>query len=221
MPVASPAAHEIFAGLLSPPQIDLLNLWLVAAVRHGQRVSAAYWTPLAMLAARNPDLDRTALVNAVGDRGVWFVEQNPQWARLAKSLRSRRQDASPERNAVALEVTEDAVRADPDLIMDAARPWSDQLTRTVVQIIGSGQLRQRGARYATGVGARLPLQHYELLRSAVPQILERQELLTPAGLRWVREALLALERTVWLRLEMRSAFSDEPIMVERLEIPPW
>jgi hypothetical protein len=221
VPVASPAAHEILAGLLSPPQIDLLNLWLVAAVRHGQRVSAAYWTPLAMLAARSPDLDRTALVNAVGDRGVWFVEQNPQWARLAKSLRSRLQDASQERNVVAPEVTEDAVRADPDLIMDAARPWSDQLTRTVVQIIGGGQLRQRGARYATGVGARLPLQHYELLRSAVPRILERQELLTPAGLRWVREALLALERTVWIRLEMRSAFCDEPIMVERLEIPPW
>ena len=221
VPVASPAAHEILAGLLSPPQIDLLNLWLVAAVRHGQRVSAAYWTPLAMLAARSPDLDRTTLVNSVGDRGVWFVEQNPQWARLAKSLRSRLRDASPERNVVALEVTEDAVRADPDLIMDAARPWSDRLTRTVVQIIGSGQLQQRGARYAAGVGARLPLQHYELLRSAVPQILARQELLTPAGLRWVREALLALERTVWLRLEMRSAFSDEPIMVERLEIPPW
>jgi hypothetical protein len=65
------------------------------------------------------------------------------------------------------------------------------------------------------------VQHYELLRSAVPQIVGRQELLTPAGVRSVREALLALERTVWLRIEMRSAFSGEPIMVERLEIPAW
>jgi hypothetical protein len=105
--------------------------------------------------------------------------------------------------------------------MNAAAPWSDQLSRTVIQIIGSGQLRQRGARYASKVGARLPLQHYELLRLAVPQIIERQELLTPAGLRSVREALLALERTAWLRVEMRSTFSGEPIMVERLEIPPW
>jgi hypothetical protein len=221
VPVASPAAHRILVGLLSPPQVDLINLWLIAAVRYGQRVAAAYWTLLAMLAARGPDIDRTALVRAIGDRGVWFVEQNPQWGRLAKSLRSHLQDASPEPNVVAVDATEDAVRADPDLIMDAATPWSEQLTRTVVQIIGSGQLRQRGSRYATGVGARLPLQHYELLRSAMAQIAERQESLTPAGLRSVREALLALERTVWLRVEMRSAFSGEPIMVERLEIPRW
>jgi hypothetical protein len=221
VPVASPAAHEILAGLLSPPQIDLLNLWLVAAVRYGQRVSASYWTPLAMLAARSPDLDRTALGKAIGERGVWFVEQNPQWVRLAKSLRSQVADTSPDRNAIAVAVTEDAVRANPDLIMDAATSWSGQLTRTVVEIIGSGQLRQRGARYATAVGARLPLQHYELLSSAVAQITEHQELLTPAGLRSVREALLALERTVWLRIEMRRAFSGEPITVQRLEIPPW
>jgi hypothetical protein len=221
LPVASPAAHEILAGLLAPPQIDLLNLWLLAAVRCDQGVSAAYWTPLAMLAARSPDLDRTALVKAVGDRGVWFIEQNPHWARLAKSLRSQVADTSAERNVADVDVTEDAVRANPDLIMDAATPWSDQLTRTVVDIIGSGQLRQRGARYATAVGTRVPLQHYELLRSAVPQIADRQELLTPAGLRLVREALLALERTVWLRIEMHSAFSGKPIVVQRLEIPPW
>ena len=45
--------------------------------------------------------------------------------------------------------------------------------------------------------------------------------LTPAGLRSVRAALLALERTVWLRIEMQHAFSNEPMMVQRLEIPPW
>src|SRR4029453_15066137 len=148
VPAASPAAHKILVGLLSPPQIDLLNLWLLAAARYSQGVSAAYWTALAMLAARSPDFDRKALAKAVGDRGLWFVEQNPQWARLAKSLRSHPQDAAPERKEVAVTVTEDAVRANPDRIMDAATPWSDQLTLTVVEIIGSGQLRQRGARYA-------------------------------------------------------------------------
>jgi hypothetical protein len=40
-------------------------------------------------------------------------------------------------------------------------------------------------------------------------------------LRFVREALLALERTAWLRFEIRSAFTGEPICVERLEIPQW
>jgi hypothetical protein len=109
-------------------------------------------------------------------------------------------------------VTEDAVRADPELIMDAGTPWSKQISSGVLEIICSGQLQQRAVRYATAVGVRLPLQHYELVRSALQ---------TPIGLRFVREALLALERTAWLRFEIRSAFTGEPISVERLEIPQW
>ena len=107
---------------------------------------------------------------------------------------------------------EDAVRADPELIMHAGTPWSEELTSTILEIICSGQLQQRAVRYATVVGIRLPLEHYELVRSALQ---------TPIGLRFVREALLALERTAWLRFEIRSAFTGEPIIVERLEIPPW
>jgi hypothetical protein len=95
--------------------------------------------------------------------------------------------------------------------MRAGMTWSAQLTSTVLDTICSGQLRQRGVRYAAAVGARLPLEHYELLRSA---------LLAPTGLRSVREALLCLERTVWLRLEMQSAFTGEPIMVDRVEVQP-
>ena len=155
MPVASPAAHEILAGLLSPPRIDLLNLWLIAAVRHGQRVSAAYWTPLAMLAARSPDLDR-GRSSTVGRPRRLVRRAEPAVGAACQEPAVTRSGRSPDRNVVAVAVTEDAVRADPDLIMDAATPWSDQLTRTVVEIIGSGQLRQRGARYATAVGARLP-----------------------------------------------------------------
>jgi hypothetical protein len=109
-------------------------------------------------------------------------------------------------------VTEDAVRADPELIMYAGTLWSKQLSSAVLEIICSGQLQQRAVRYATAVGVQLPLQHYELVRSALQ---------TPIGLRFVREALLALERTAWLRLEIRSAFTGKPISVERLEIPQW
>jgi len=213
VPVAGSAAHEILARLISPPQVDLLNLWLVTAVQAGQRASAAYWTSLVLVAVRTAALDRTALAGAIGDRGVWFVEQNPQWARLGKDLRSRLSDrASAEHTVAGVEVGEDAVRADPESIMAAAMPWPDRLTRTVLEIIGSGRLHKRGVRYAAAVGARLPLEHYELLRSA---------LLTSTPLPSVREALLALERTVWVRLEMRSAFTAEPIMAERLAMPPW
>jgi hypothetical protein len=59
-PVASRAAHEILDRLLSPPQLELLNLWLIAAVQHGQLVSSSYWTPLALVAARSPAVDRSA-----------------------------------------------------------------------------------------------------------------------------------------------------------------
>jgi len=90
-----------------------------------------------------------------------------------------------------------------------------------LEIIGSGRLQQDGIRYAARVGARLTLQHYELLRSAVQRITAQLDSVMPGGLRSAREALLALERTVWLRVEMRTAFTGEPIMVERLEIPQW
>jgi hypothetical protein len=220
-PVASRAAHEILLRLLSPPQIDLLNLWLQTAADHGQRASAAYWTPLAMVAARTAEFDRKLLAGVVGDRGTWFIEQNPQWARLAKSLRSDTKEKPSPPNVVDVEATEEAVRADPELIMRISPPWSNQVTRAVLDIIAGGQLQQRGVRYAAAVGARLPLGHYELLRSTIEQIVRRGVALPPAGLRSVREGLLALERTVWLRIEMGSAFSGEPITVQRLELPQW
>jgi hypothetical protein len=219
-PVASGTAHEILARLLTPPRVDLLNLWLLAAAEHGQRVSAAYWTSLAMLAARSTELQRPALARALGERGVWFIEQNPEWSRLAKALRSHpKEDASTEPNPTV--VSEDALRANPELIFRVPSPWPNQLTQTVLEIIVSGRLQQRGARYAPAVGALLPLQHYELVRSAVQHIRTGDLALSPAGVRSVREALLSLERTVWLRIEMQSAFSGDPIMVQRLEIRPW
>jgi len=211
--MASRAAHAILDRLLSPQQADLLNLWLAAAAQQGQLASPSYWTPLAAVAARTTAVDRTALARVLGDRGVWFVEQNPQWTRLAKCL--------PEEGATSVKTSEDAVRADPELIMHAVTPWSDQLSRTVLGIIGSGVLQHRGARYAAAIGARLPLQHYELLRSAMQQIEGQEEPLAAARLRSARESLLTVERTVWLRIEMRSAFSGEPIMVDRLAIPSW
>jgi hypothetical protein len=221
-PAAGRAAHKILDRLLSPPEPDLLNLWLTAAAQHGQGATASYWTALAMVAARSSAVDRAALARALGERGVWFVEQNPRWNRLARGLRSPAQnDVPPEPDVTVAEITEDAVRADPELIMRATTPWSDQLSRTVLAIIGSGLLQHAGARYAVAVGARLPLQHYELLRAAAQQITTRAEPLSAARLRSFREAFLTLERTVWLRMEMHAAFSGEPITVDRLEIPPW
>jgi hypothetical protein len=221
-PAAGRAAHEILGRLLSPPQVDLLNLWLVAAAQHGQRAAASYWTPLAMVAARISAVDRSALGRAIGERGIWFIAQNPQWTRLSSSIRSEtHDDLSPDRSAPSDVVTEDAVRADPELIMAAAEPWSQQLSEAVLEIIGSGQLRERGPRYAATIGLHLPLEHYELLRSEVQQDLGSDEPLTALALRSVREAFRALERVAWVRLEIASALAGEPITVQRLEMPPW
>jgi hypothetical protein len=221
-PVASRVAHEILDRLLSPPQVDLLNLWLVAAVQHGQRASASYWTRLAMVAARSTAVHRTALARAIGERGVWFVAQNPQWAQLSSSLWSdMHDDLLPERNVPSVVVTEDAVRADPELILYAATPWSKHLSETALEIIGSGRLREHGSRYAAAIGACLPLEHYELLRLAVQPIPTPDEPPTSLALRSVREAFRAVERVAWVRIEIHSAFAGKPIAVQRLEMPPW
>jgi hypothetical protein len=220
-PVASRAAHEILDRLLSPPQVELLNLWLVAAVQHGQRASSSYWTPLTMMAARTAAVDQTALARAIGERGVWFVAQNPQWARLASSLRSHLHDDLVQDPSASVAVSDDEVTADPQLILRAATPWSRQLSKTVLKIIGSGRLRENRSRYAATIGLRLPLDHYEFVRSAVQQRPAPDEALTPLALRSVREAYRTLERIVWVRIEIRSAFAGEPVAVQRLEIPPW
>ena len=221
-PVASHAAHEILDRLLSPPQVELLNLWLVAAVQHGQRASSSYWTPLAMVAARTTAVDQAALARAIGERGVWFVAQNPQWTRLASSLRSDlHDDLLQGSSAPSVAVTDDEVIADPQLILRAATPWPRQLSETFLKIIGSGRLREHRSRYAATVGLRLPLEHYELLRSAVQQRPAPEEALTPLALRSVRDAYRTLERIVWVRMEIQSAFAGEPLAVQRLQIPPW
>jgi hypothetical protein len=222
-PVAGRAAHEILDRVMSPPQVDLLNLWLVAAAQHGQEAAASYWTPLAMVAARTSAVDRTSLGRALGERGRWFVAQNPEWTRLSSSLEpAMHDDLSPDRTAPSGAVNEDAVLADPELILRVTEPWSQPLTEAVLEIIGSGRLGESGRHYAATVGARMPLEHYdELLRSAVARRLGSQEPLTGRTSRSVREAFQALERVMWARTEMESAFAGKPIMLQRIGMPPW
>ena len=66
----------------------------------------------------------------------------------------------------------------------------------------------------------MPLEHYELLRSAVQPNQAPDEPL-PFALRSTREAFRALERAVWVRIEIQGAFAGEPIVVQRLEMPLW
>jgi hypothetical protein len=83
---APTAAHELLGRLLEVPGPSLINHWLVACVDRGLLVSAEYWQPLAVLAAGSVGYDRRLLGLALGDRGIWFVHQNPAWGRLAAQL---------------------------------------------------------------------------------------------------------------------------------------
>jgi hypothetical protein len=64
----------------------LINHWLSACVGRCLLVSAEYWQPLAVLAAGSVGYDRRLLGMALGDRGIWFVHQNPSWERLAAQI---------------------------------------------------------------------------------------------------------------------------------------
>ena len=82
---------------------------------HGQRVSASYWTPLAMVAARTTaDLDRKALGsgNRRARRLVCRAESTVGSACQEPAVTGSGRPL-PDRNAIAVAVTEDAVRADP------------------------------------------------------------------------------------------------------------
>jgi hypothetical protein len=55
-----------------------------------------HWTAAANVAASARGVDRARLARALGERGIWFVGQNPQWARLAASLRAALQEDDAE-----------------------------------------------------------------------------------------------------------------------------
>jgi hypothetical protein len=83
---APTAAQELLGRLLEVSGPSLINHWLAACVDRGLLVSAEYWQPLAVLAAGSVGYDRRLLGLALGDRGIWFVHQNPSWERLAAQL---------------------------------------------------------------------------------------------------------------------------------------
>jgi hypothetical protein len=83
---APAAAQELLGRLLEVSGPSLINRWLAACVHRGLLVSAEYWQPLAVLAAGSAGYDRRLLGLALGDRGIWFVHQNPSWERLAAQI---------------------------------------------------------------------------------------------------------------------------------------
>ena len=176
-----------------------------------------------MVAVRTAELDRTASDHSTSATAACGSSSRTRSGLGSpRILRSRPPDDVLRRQrAREVEVTENAVRADPELIMQRRNALVDRAQPTVLEISRQRPAAEpcrplcHGSRSTAAAGA---------LRAGAINFWPGRNTgraADSAGLRSVREALLALERTVWLRLEMRSAFTGEPIIVERLEIPPW
>lgn len=203
---APPAAQELLARLLARPVPELLNAWLAAAAGRRVRPAPEHWTELAALAATRPDLDRGLLGSALGSQGVWFVGQNPAWARLAAVL-AQPVPSRPARPEAAVP-DEAAVRARPELALDVPAPWPRELTVAALQVLLSGQLGWRASRYGAAVGARLAAEDADLLQQAADAVPGGAGRGLP-GLQVLQEAVAAVAAAAADRAAVDQAFAND------------
>jgi hypothetical protein len=79
-------AQELLGRMLGQPEPDMINYWLAACVDRRHHLWPEHWQLLADLANASVAYDRLLLARAVGARGIWFLHQNPAWARLAAQV---------------------------------------------------------------------------------------------------------------------------------------
>jgi hypothetical protein len=84
---APPEAQQELADALAIGSVGHINQALTELVEQGG-MAAELWAAAAAAASESPRVDRAALAEALGVRGVWFVERNPSWSRLAATLRT-------------------------------------------------------------------------------------------------------------------------------------
>lgn len=214
-PLAPRAAQDLMGRLLARPQAGLVNVWLAAAVGSGCCPAPTHWATIAALAARTTEIDRLLLRSALGERGQWFLRQNPQWARLAAQPQPPPAPAVP--TTMAARIDGAVVRTDPDAILRAPQPWSVDLTQAALEVIGSLRLGYRTAGYAAAVGVRLPPGHEAMVRSAAES--SREPPLPGLGTTLVREAFAALEDALATRAEIDHAFASGPLVPHQQESP--
>jgi hypothetical protein len=79
-------AQELLGRMLDQPEPDMINYWLAACVDRRHHVWPEHWQLLAGLATASVAYDRLLLARAMGAGGIWFLHQNPAWARLAAQI---------------------------------------------------------------------------------------------------------------------------------------
>jgi hypothetical protein len=85
-PTAPVPAVDLLTELLGRPDPTLIGYWLQSCVESDRTTAPVHWTPLARLAARSTQYDRGLLGRALGEQGRWFLQQNPDWRRLAADV---------------------------------------------------------------------------------------------------------------------------------------
>ena len=206
-PWAPPAAQKLLAQLLARPVPELLNAWLAAAAARHVRPAPEHWTGLVALAATRPDVDCGVLAAALGPQGVWFVAQNPAWARLAEVL-DRPVPSRPVGTPPDVP-DETAVRARPELALDVPAPWPRELAVAALRVLLGGQLGWRASRYGAAVGARLAAADTDLLQQAADALPTGVGRGTP-GMRLVQEAVAAAAAAAADRAAVDQVFHDDP-----------
>jgi hypothetical protein len=204
--------------LLLRPSPDLVNLWLERADAAGVGVPAASWTRLARLAAHASAYDRPLLGRVLGARGRWFLEQNPEWRRLAADCAGERRRTGS--GPAPAPPSPETIRGKPLALFDHPDPWPDEVVAAAFAVVGSGGLGRRAREYAGRVGGRLPTRLYPTVARAAEYYLLAPEA-TPAQRRLVRESFVIVEQAAFARVRIERAFGADAAgqAFRRIEIP--
>jgi hypothetical protein len=177
---------------------------------------------LAGLSARSTTYDRAVLAAALGDRGRWFVHQNPEWQRLAMALDASLIRPEPVEGPTARigpPLTAEQVENDPELLLRAPDPWPDVLVGAALDGLVGGRMGSQTRSYARRLGRRLAEPQYAVLGSLAQRFLELPHL-SPASRRAIRSLFVEIERVAYEVVEIEHAFDPSHGRVSRLSIPP-
>lgn len=223
LPLAAERAQELLAGLLARPEPVLVNAWLTACADRGLGAAPDHWPRLAQLASRNTAYDRQLLGRVLGPRGLWFVTQHPQWARLATTT------AEPSVTVAASTPPGPTTPAGPSTPpgpwgpsqpASSWRPFEQRLVGgpalafdeavAALRLIAGGSLGA-GARNAAALFAeRVPLDVWAALAEWASHQHPEADAIRVDPSPVVQLALATMQRTVAARLEIDQVFTADP-----------
>ena len=216
--VAPEQADRLLDQLLRTPDPALVSCWLRVCADRGCVVSALHWTALARLAARSTGYDRSVLGAALGPRGRWFLQQNPEWRRLAADAQPSAAPPGPPDPPSAPALTADDVLADPERLLAHPQPWGPDLVSAAYAVLGGEGQVPPARTFATRLGIALPTELYPSIARAGEYYVLAPDA-SPARRRTIRDRFVTLELAAYARAAIHHAFTDSSTGITRAEIP--